>query len=336
MAFISCHNKNTMSNRPRVIAFMVAPPFELLNLIGPISVFAHAKVNGRPCYTVKLLSTHRSREAHSTAGISLTPATYYADHSGPIDTLIAVGGEGSIVEYPAELLRWVRKRSTHVNRVCSVCTGAFLLAAAGILDGRRVTTHWGHVDELVKRHRHLRVERDPIYIRDGKVYTTAGTSAGIDLALALIEEDLGSSVAAGVARDMVLYLRRPGNQAQYSALLAQQSDVSGTPLRDLPAWAQTRLADKLDVNALAKAVAMTPRTFARQFDQHFRTTPARWIQGLRVEAARQHLEAREIPLKGIARITGFRDEQSLRRAFMHQLSMTPKEYRERFSTPASQ
>jgi transcriptional regulator GlxA family with amidase domain len=324
-----------MPNRPRVIAFLVAPPFELLNLIGPISVFTHARLSSKPDYSVKLLSTHRSREAHSTAGISLTPATYYGDYLGPINTLIAVGGEGSMVDPSAEVLRWVKKRSAHVNRIASVCTGAYLLASAGVLDGRRVTTHWGHVDDLVKRHPQLRVERDPIYIRDGKVYTTAGTSAGIDLALALIEEDLGSTIAANVARDMVLFLRRPGNQAQYSALLAQQADVSGTPLRDLPAWAQTRLAGKLDVNALAKAVAMTPRTFARQFEIHFRTTPARWIQSLRVEAARQHLEAREIPMKGIARITGFRDEQSLRRAFLQQLSMTPKEYRERFSTPVA-
>jgi transcriptional regulator GlxA family with amidase domain len=321
-----------MPNRSRVIAFLLAPPFELLNLAGPASVFSQPKINGKLYYSIKLLSTQRSPEVHSTAGISLSTAIHYADYSGPIDTLIAVGGEGSMEDQPAEVLRWVRKRSAHVNRIASVCTGAFILAAAGVLDGRRVTTHWRHVDEFVERHKHLRVERDPIYIRDGKVYTTAGTSAGIDLALALIEEDLGNTVAAQVAREMVLFLRRPGNQAQYSTLLAQQADLSGTPLRDLPAWTQPRLAQKLDVNALAKAVAMTPRTFARQFDMHFRTTPARWIQSLRVESARQHLEARELPLKGIARITGFRDEQALRRAFLQQLSMTPKEYRERFST----
>jgi transcriptional regulator GlxA family with amidase domain len=150
------------------------------------------------------------------------------------------------------------------------------------------------------------------------------------LALALIEEDLGQTVAADVAREIVLFLRRPGNQAQYSTLLAQQADVSSTPMRDLPAWVKSRLPQRLNVNALAKVVAMTPRTFARQFELHFRTTPARWVQSLRIEAARRHLEARELPMKGIARITGFRDEQALRRAFLQQLAMTPKEYRERF------
>jgi transcriptional regulator GlxA family with amidase domain len=334
-AVIFCHIKmRRMAIRPRVIAFLVAPPFELLNLTGPASVFSQPKLDGKQCYSVKLLSTQPGSDVYSTSGISLSTAVHYLDYTGPIDTLIAIGGLGSMERQPPEVLQWVRKRSVHVNRVASVCTGAFILAAAGVLDGRRVTTHWRHIDELIERHRHLRVERDPIYIRDGKVYTTAGVSAGIDLALALIEEDHGQAVAANVAREIVLFLRRPGNQAQYSTLLAQQADVSGTPLRDLPAWANSRLTQKLDVSALAKVVAMTPRTFARQFELHFRTTPARWVQSLRVEAARQHLEARELPLKGIVRITGFRDEQALRRAFLQQHSMTPKDYRDRFSAPA--
>jgi len=258
------------------------------------------------------------------------PATYYADYTGPIDTLIAVGGEGSMMAPSTAVLQWLRKRSARVNRIASVCTGAFLLAAAGLLDGRRVTTHWRHVDELIDKYKQLRVERDPIYIRDGKVYTTAGTSAGIDLALALIEEDHGHAVAAAVAREMVLFLRRPGNQSQYSTLLAQQADVSGTRLRDLPAWVSTRLTQKLGVTDLARAVGMTPRTFARQFEMQFRTSPARWVQSVRVEAARQYLESRELPLKKVAQLTGFRDEQALRRAFLQTLSISAKEYRERF------
>jgi transcriptional regulator GlxA family with amidase domain len=324
-----------MVMRPRVIAFLIAPRFELLNLIGPLSVFSHPRNDGKPYYSVKLLSTQLPPDVNSTAGISLSPVTYYANHSGPIDTLIAVGGEGAVDEASPEVLQWLRKRAAHVNRLASVCTGAFLLAAAGLLDGKRVTTHWLHVDEFIARHKHLRVDREPIYIRDGKVYTTAGTSAGIDLALALIEEDLGNAVAARVAREMVLYLRRPGNQAQYSTLLAQQADVSGTPMRDLPYWAASRLSGRLDVNDLAKAVDMTPRTFARQFELHFRSTPARWVQSLRVEAARQHLESNELSLRNIARLTGFRDEQALRRAFVQQLSITARDYRERFGARSS-
>lgn len=327
----SCH----MAPRTRVIAFLVASPFELLNLTGPVSVFSWANAGGKGHYSIKILSTDRSRDSQSTAGIGISPVTHFADFPGPIDTLIVVGGEGSMADQPAEVLQWVRKRYVHVKRLASVCTGAFLLAASGILDGKRVTTHWRHVDELIHRHKQLKIERDPIYIQDGKIYTTAGTSAGIDLALALVEQDLGTAVAASVAREMVLYLRRPGNQSQYSTLLAQQSDVGGTPLRDLPAWVSSRLGEKLDVNVLARVVAMTPRTFARQFELHFRSTPARWVQSLRVESARQYLEAGELPLKGIARATGFRDEQALRRAFLQQMAMTPKEYRERFGTIAA-
>ncbi len=201
---------------------------------------------------------------------------------------------------------------------------------AGVLDGRRVTTHWRYLDFLIKRYKHLQVERDPIFIKDGKFYTTAGVSAGIDLALALVEEDLGHEVAASVARELVLFLRRPGSQAQYSILLAQQATMSDARMRDLPAHAESHLTHKLDVNTLAAFVAMSPRTFARQFEGNFGTTPARWVRSLRVEAARQHLESRNLSLKEIARVTGFRDEQALRRAFVQQMKMTPKEYRERF------
>ena len=312
---------------------MVASPFELLNLMGPASVFSNPKVNGKQQYTLKILSMQPTSEVQSVGGFTLGNACFYADYVGPIDTLIAIGGEGAMIEFhPPELIRWLRRRSAHVRRLASVCTGAFMLAAAGLLDGKRATTHWSYIDQLADRYGSLTIERDPIFIKDGKTYTTAGISAGIDLALALVEEDFGHDVAAACARHMVLFLRRPGTQAQYSTLLAQQADVSGTPMRDLPAWAKTRLTQTLDVNTLAKVVAMTPRTFARQFEIHFRTTPARWVQSLRVEAARQHLEAKELPLKAIARNTGFRDEQSLRRAFLQQLSMTPKEYRERFGT----
>jgi len=322
-----------MATRSRVIAFLVASPFELLNLMGPASVFSNPQVNGKQQYTLKILSMQPTSEVQSVGGFTLGNACFYADYVGPIDTLIAIGGEGAMIEFhPPELIRWLRRRSAHVRRLASVCTGAFMLAAAGLLDGKRATTHWSYIDQLADRYGSLTIERDPIFIKDGKTYTTAGISAGIDLALALVEEDFGHDIAAACARHMVLFLRRPGTQAQYSTLLAQQADVSGTPMRDLPAWAKTRLTQTLDVNTLAKVVAMTPRTFARQFEIHFRTTPARWVQSLRVEAARQHLEAKELPLKAIARNTGFRDEQSLRRAFLQQLSMTPKEYRERFGT----
>jgi transcriptional regulator GlxA family with amidase domain len=264
-------------------------------------------------------------------GFLIGGARKFSEYTGPIDTLIVVGGLGSIEHQPTpELLEWIRRRSSTARRVASVCTGAFVLAASGLLDGRRVATHWRYCDLFVSRFKKLKIEREPIFLKDGKFYTTAGVSAGIDLALSLVEEDLGHSIAATVAREIVLFLRRPGSQTQYSTLLAQQEEMSDQRMRDLPAWTQSHLGRKLDVNTLAKVVAMSPRTFARQFEAQFGTTPARWVQSLRVEAARQQLESLDMPLKRIARITGFRDEQALRRAFIQQLSLTPKQYRERF------
>src|ERR1700723_3534424 len=318
-----------MPSPPRVISFLTASPFELLDLTGPAAVFSIPSTKGKHNYFLQILSTTSGSSVRSTMGITIANACKFDQYAGPIDTLIAIGGEGSLEYQSAELLRWLRKRASHVRRVASVCTGAFILAAAGVLDSRRVTTHWRYLDLLIKRYKHLQVERDPIFIKDGKFYTTAGVSAGIDLALALVEEDLGHSVAATLARELVLFLRRPGSQAQYSVLLAQQEEVEDNRLRDLPAWARSSLTRKLDVRTLAKVVAMSPRTFARQFQSQFGTTPAKWIQSLRVEAARQHLEADGMPLKRIARLTGFRDEQALRRAFLHQMSVTPTEYRGR-------
>jgi transcriptional regulator GlxA family with amidase domain len=185
-------------------------------------------------------------------------------------------------------------------------------------------------DILQNRYKNLKVERDPIFIQEGKFYTTAGVTAGIDLSLALVEEDLGHAVASAIARLLVLFLRRPGGQSQYSTLLAQQEELENARMRDLPVWVKSHLNRKLDVEHLAQAAAMSPRTFVRQFKAQFNTTPARWVQSLRVEAAMQHLEDRAMSLSKVARITGFRDEQALRRALIQETGLTPKQYRERF------
>ncbi len=319
-----------MRSRSPIIAFLVASPFEVLDLAGPASVFIYSMVKDKPYYSLRILSTTSGDTVKSMGGLSIGATCRFSEYADPIDTLIVVGGLGSVEHPSPELLQWLRERAPRIRRVASVCTGAFILAASGLLDGRRVATHWRHCDLFASRFEHLRVERDPIFIKDGKFYTTAGVSAGIDLALALVEEDLGHSVAATIAREIVLFLRRPGSQAQYSALLAQQEEVDDKRMRDLPAWATSHLARKLDVSTLAQVVAMSPRTFARQFQSQFGTTPAKWVQSLRVEAVRQHLESGDMPLKRIAHLTGFRDEQALRRAFIQQMSLTPKQYRERF------
>ena len=313
-----------------VIAFVVPYPFEILDLTGPVSVFERAALHGERYYSIRILSTRSSGDVTTEGGMVIADTCKYSDYVGPIDTLIVSGGVGAVSPQPPELMNWLRERSVHTRRVASTCTGAFLLAGAGLLDGCRVATHWQYCDLLQSRHKNLTVERDPIFIKQGKFYTTAGVTSGIDLSLALVDEDLGHAAAVAIARTMVLFLRRPGGQSQYSTLLAQQEDLEDARMRDLPVWVKAHLNRKLDVEQLAEAAAMSPRTFVRQFKAQFNTTPARWVQSLRVEAAMQYLEDRGTSLGRIARMTGFRDEQGLRRALLQQIGLTPKHYRERF------
>jgi transcriptional regulator GlxA family with amidase domain len=318
------------ARRHPVIAFLVPSPFEILDLTGPVSVFERATSNGERHYSLQILSIHSGGTVVTAGGMTISNASKFSDYAGPIDTLIAIGGDGAVAEQSPDLSKWLRQRAPHIRRIASICTGAFLLAGAGLLDGHRVATHWLWCDLLQSRYKDLKVERDPIFIKEGKVYTTAGVTAGIDLSLALVEEDLGHAVAAEIARILVLFLRRPGGQSQYSSLLAQQENLEDARMRDLPVWVKAHLNRKLDVQDLAKAAAMSPRTFMRQFKAQFDTTPARWVQSLRIEAAMQHLEDRNMSLSKVARNAGFRDEQALRRAFLQQIGLTPKQYRERF------
>lgn len=322
-------------HRPRTLVFLIAAPVDLLNLITLTSVFSYPKIDGKPAYATKILSANSEREVSGADGLAVINSTPFSEYTGPIHTLVVVGGEGVLHECTPELTRWIRRSAARSRRIFSVGSGTFMLASTGLLDGKRVTTHWHHVDRLAKQFPRLQVEKEPIYVKDANVYSSAGVAAGIDMALALIEEDFGHAEAISIARDLILYMRRSSNEAQHSTLLAQQAMVCGTSMRDLPAWAKTRITEKLDVNTLARVVAMSPRTFARQFDLRFQTTPARWVQALRVEAACTHLETEDLPLKAIARLTGFRDEQALRRAFQQQLSMTPKQYRDRFDYVAA-
>jgi transcriptional regulator GlxA family with amidase domain len=325
-----CDNVAMTVRHHPVIAFVVPYPFEILDLTGPVSVFEHAAVNGERYYSIRILSTRSNGAVTTEGGMAIADTCKYSDYEGPIDTLI-VSGDPTVSPQPPELTKWVRERAAHTRRVASTWTGAFLLAGAGLLDGCRVATHWQYCDLLQSRYKNLKVERDPIFIKQGKFYTTAGVTSGIDLSLALVEEDLGYAAAVAIARTMVLFLRRPGGQSQYSTLLAQQEEIEDVRMRDLPVWVKTHLSQKLDVEDLAKAAAMSPRTFMRQFKAQFDATPARWVQSLRVEAALQLLQERNTSLNKIARIAGFRDEQALRRALLQQVGLTPKQYRERFA-----
>ncbi|MFM0396335.1 GlxA family transcriptional regulator [Paraburkholderia phytofirmans] len=260
----------------------------------------------------------------------------------PIDTLIVPGvpvDEHCTLQ--PELVAWIRRHAPRARRVCSVCTGAFYLAAAGLLDGRRATTHWRDAPRLAQRFPKVHVDADPIFIRDaghhegdGVVWTSAGVTAGIDLALALIEEDVGHAVAMQAARRLVVFMKRPGGQSQYSAALAAQASANG-PFEALHSWMTAHLRDDLSVERLAERTRMSPRTFARRYVDEVGRTPAKTVSALRLEAASRALAESRRPLKRIALDCGFGSEQNLRRAFLRRFGVLPLDYRERFMSAAA-
>ncbi len=240
------------------------------------------------------------------------------------------GGDGTRLPQD-DLVGWLRAHAGRAERLVSVCTGAFLLAEAGLLDGRRVTTHWASCDTLAERFPGVRVDPDPIFVRDGHVATSAGVTAGIDLALALVEEDLGREAALTVARYLVVFLRRPGGQAQFSAQLRAQS-ARREPLRDLQGWISDHPGADLSVEALAERVGLSPRQFARAFTAEVGVTPGRYVDRVRLEAARRLLEDSSRGIEQVARDCGYGTPEAMRRAFLRVLGVSPAEYRRRFRT----
>lgn len=321
----------------RHIVFIAFEQALLLDIAGPFQVFASARdlcaQAGLPDpYRLSLVSPKGGSIATSS-GLSVATRRLTALRSEPIDTLIAVGGIGSRAAVGERaLMRWLAERARGARRVCAVCTGAFLLAEAGLLDGRRAVTHWWACEELAQRYPRVTVEADPIFLRDGKVWTSAGVTAGIDLALALLEEDLGRAMALRVARHLVVFLKRPGGQSQFSAMLESQARDDGA-FADLNEWMAQHLADDLGVEALAARAGMSPRNFARVYAKRMGTTPAKAVERLRVEAARRALEETPAPIESIARRCGFGDEERLRRSFLRCLGVPPRHYRARFTRP---
>jgi transcriptional regulator GlxA family with amidase domain len=248
-----------------------------------------------------------------------------------IDTLVVPGNRDFNAEPPAELIAWIREEAVRARRVVSVCVGAFLLAKAGLLSGRRVTTHWGAADTLRARYPSLHVDPDPIFIQDGNIWTSAGASAGIDLALALVQEDLGHHTAMQVARSLVVYLRRAGGQSQYSVPLAAQVAMDAE-FAELHGWIREHLHEHLSLEALANHAGMSARTLERRYIAKLGQTPLKALETMRLETARLSLENVSLSLKQVARRTGFGDVQRLRRAFHRQFGVAPQEYRDRFLT----
>jgi transcriptional regulator GlxA family with amidase domain len=325
-------------NRPRTIVFVAAPCTQILDVAGPFQIFVRAAelfVQDNPArkapYNVVLVSTTHSRSITTNCGIALTGAATFRTLRGPIDTLLVAGGSGlENAVRDEELLLWLRKTAQRVRRIGSICTGAFLLASSGLLDGKRATTHWKWATELAHEYKRITVDPDPIYIRDGNTYTSAGITAGMDLALALVEEDLGSPMALKVARELVLYLRRAGGQSQFSTALSLQAS-DRKQIEEIRSWALDNLKQDLPVEKLAAKAGMSPRNFARVFVKDTGTTPARFVERLRVEAARRRLEESQDKLEKVANDCGFGSIQSLRRSFLRALRVPPNDYRHRFT-----
>lgn len=307
-------------------------PAQMLDIVGPLEVFSIAnRVSGlAPSpYRIELVSAGRATAIAGTSGLSLKVAGSYRQVRGKIDTLLIAGGEGARMLNDKAVLAWIRMTAGRVRRVGSVCTGAFVLANAGVLDGRRVTTHWAWTAELQRLHSEITVDPNPIWVRDGNVYTSAGITAGIDLAIEMVAEDLGTAVALRVAQQMVVFLHRPGGQAQFSVSLARQASER-KPFRDLRTWMIENLAGDLSITALAGRTGMSARNFCRVFPREMGATPGRYIHSLRVEAARRGLEQNQLSLKEITAICGFGSEEVLRCTFLRELKTTPGAYRKRF------
>jgi transcriptional regulator GlxA family with amidase domain len=318
--------------RVRRVAIVAVPPARMLDVVGPAEVFTDANKlhGGEPAYEVEIIAAAEGRTVPSQIGMPILAHRTYRELRGSIDTLLVGGGEWPPDKrHPPHFLSWLREQSTKVRRLGSVCTGALVLADAGLLNGRAATTHWNWCNELVQKHPLVKVDADPIYIRDKNIYTSAGVTAGIDLALGLVEEDLGASVALQIARMMVVFLRRSGGQSQFSATLAAQAGES-QPLRDLLAWMADNLTQDMSVASLAQRAAMSPRNFARVFTQEVGETPARHVENLRLEAARRQLENTSSSLEEVADASGFRSAEILRRTFARRLGVTPGQYRASF------
>lgn len=317
----------TVLRRVEILAY---PDTQLLDVAGPLQVFASANdllklSGGQPAYEPVVVAA--SPQIRTSAGLVLETAAL-PSREVALHTLIVPGGWGvNAACEDLQLVEWIRQRSGAAARTASVCSGAFLLATASLLDGRRAVTHWGRCAEFARRFPAVRLDPDPIFIRDGDVWTSAGVTAGIDLALAFVEADLGRQMALTVARQLVVFLKRPGGQAQFSATLALQH--GDERFERLHAWILDHLRGDLSLAALSERANMSPRSFSRHYRKTTGRTPARAIEEIRIEAARRLLE-QGISVSQASRRCGFGSEETMRRGFLRLLGTNPQSYRERF------
>ncbi|MEM7222303.1 MAG: helix-turn-helix domain-containing protein [Pseudomonadota bacterium] len=335
MASISANRSETQSGPKRVV-IVVYPGVTLLDAAGPAQVFSSANstlsLEGRPPAYELVLASPLGGEIATDTGIVLKSVTLESASRQPIDTMIVSGGVGvfDLLE-ERRLLDWVAARHRDCRRLATTCMGAFVTAKAGLLNGHRVATHWRYAERLQGQHPEAEVEKDPLFVRSGKIWSAAGVTSGIDLALAMVEEDHDHRIAMQVAQALVVFFKRPGGQSQFSNLLNAQSQDEGGRFAELHAWIAENLKRDLGVEALAQRVGMSPRSFARHYKQLTGVTPARSVEMIRVDQAKRMLELEpKLPLAKIAANSGLVDEQRLRRAFVRHMGILPQDYRTRF------
>ncbi|HYB54469.1 MAG TPA: helix-turn-helix domain-containing protein [Thermoanaerobaculia bacterium] len=319
--------RRTSSSRRIVV--VAVPPIDELDLVGPLHVFNSVnRLAGRTIYAIDVVTRSDGLTVAGEGGVlSFIARQHFERVEGPCDSVLLVCGLGTRSVRDKALSAWLQKMAGSVRRLGAVCVGAFLLAEAGLLNGRRATAHWKFGRELATRYPSVRVEHDPLWVKDGNIYTSAGVSAGIDLALGWVEEDCGAGLAHEAARELVLFLRRPGGQPQLSVSLASQASAM-TSIRELQIWIAEHLKARLSVEELAQRMAMSVRNFERVFTREVGTTPSQYVLQMRVEAARRQLERSDGGLKHVASAAGFGSVDVMRRAFVRLLGITPRRYRE--------
>ncbi len=322
---------------PHRVAMVTFPGAQILDVTGPLEVFARSarwlRDEGHTrdmCYEIELLAKEPG-PIRMSSGLELVAVRALRD-AGEIDTLLVCGGIGAVDAIrDGELIDWIRERYPRAARLASICTGSMILAETGLLDGLEATTHWSWCDRLARNYPMVRVQADALYVQCGNIYTSAGVTAGMDLALALVEQDWGRDVALATARELVMFLKRPGGQSQFSSHLAAQ-EAERDQLRDLQRWILEHLGDDLRVERLADRVHMSPRNFARTFVRETGGTPAKFVETARLDEARRRLEESELPISTIARECGFGTSETMRRTFQRRLGVVPRDYRVRFKS----
>jgi transcriptional regulator GlxA family with amidase domain len=327
--------------KPRHIAMLIYPDCLSVDAIAPLEVFNFANIalqligriaQSNSVYKVSMIAEKKG-VVKTSSGVSLVADLGYEDANDDIDTLMVAGATHvSYIESArqnSKMRNWLIEMTPRVRRMVSICTGALILAECGLLNGRKATTHWMYCDHLAILNQSIRVEPDKIFVRDGNTYTSGGVTAGIDLALSLVEEDWGWEVAAAVARGMLIFMRRPGGQSQFSSYIFNEAKTR-KDFRELQAWIVSNPSEELSVDRLAARMAMSPRNFSRLFCQEVGITPAKFVENVRLEAARNMMLQTDLPMESVASNCGFSNAEQMRRSFQRILKTTPQEHRSYF------